>query len=108
SPPYWSLGLFALSPVSFMVSGYHGNVDSVLVFLLLVAVWMCVEKKPVFCSIAVGLACQIKVVALILTPIFLMFWWHQKHWKSFFIITSSIIIAGWSAALFTAPVEFYK
>src|SRR4051812_19244813 len=26
-PPWWALTLFALSPVSLMVSGFHGNVD---------------------------------------------------------------------------------
>ena len=31
-PPWWAIGLFALSPVAFMVSGFHGNVDSLLAF----------------------------------------------------------------------------
>src|ERR1051325_4085234 len=29
-PAWWALALFAASPVAFMVSGYHGNVDSVM------------------------------------------------------------------------------
>jgi hypothetical protein len=30
-PSWWVLGLFAASPISFMVSGFHGNVDSLMV-----------------------------------------------------------------------------
>jgi hypothetical protein len=33
NPPVWSLALFALSPVAFMVSGFHGNVDPIMVCL---------------------------------------------------------------------------
>src|SRR5438270_6377426 len=31
--PTWALGLFAISPVSLMVVGFHGNTDSVMVLL---------------------------------------------------------------------------
>src|SRR2546423_11944356 len=32
--PAWGLALFAISPVSLMVTGFHGNTDPVMVFLL--------------------------------------------------------------------------
>jgi len=108
SPPWWALTLFALSPVSYMVSGYHGNVDSVLALMLLVAVWMCVEKKPVLCGLAIGLACQIKVIPLLFTPLFFMFWWEQKKWRPYFITASLLILAGWSPAMVNVPLEFYR
>ena len=44
-PPSWALTLYALSPVSLMVSGYHGNVDSVMTFLLLLAARECCENR---------------------------------------------------------------
>src|SRR5205823_6107900 len=34
SVPFWALILFALSPVSLMVSGFHGNTDTVMVMFL--------------------------------------------------------------------------
>src|SRR5205823_5758048 len=43
--PTWALALFALSPVSVMVSGFHGNTDPVMVFLLVCAVWMCLRDQ---------------------------------------------------------------
>ena len=39
--PTWTLVLFALSPLSIMVSGYHGNTDPVMVMLLLFSVYFC-------------------------------------------------------------------
>ena len=37
--PYWLLALFALSPVSIMVSGFHGNTDPVMVMFLVAAAY---------------------------------------------------------------------
>ena len=37
----WALALFALSPVSLMITGFHGNTDSVMVMFLVLASWMC-------------------------------------------------------------------
>src|SRR5260370_1742320 len=45
--PTWALALFALSPVSLMVSGFHGNTDPVMVLLLVCIVWMCLQNRPV-------------------------------------------------------------
>ena len=98
-PPWWALGLFALSPVAFMVSGYHGNVDSVLALMLLVTAWMCVEKKPVLCGIALGLACQIKVIPLLLAPVFFAHWIPRKKWLHFAIAAGVVILIGWAPAL---------
>ena len=50
-PPWWAITLYALSPVAFMVSGFHGNVDSLLAFLLLTAVWLAAEEKPALPSL---------------------------------------------------------
>jgi hypothetical protein len=41
----WALILFALSPLAFMVSGFHGNVDPIMVCLLLMATYSCVEDS---------------------------------------------------------------
>ena len=107
-PPLWALILFALSPVSLMVSGYHGNVDPVLALLLLVAAWMCVEQKPLLCGIALGLACQIKVVPLHVAPVFAAYWWPRKKFVSFALAACVVTLAGWAPALILAPEAFFK
>ena len=106
SPPWWAIGLFALSPVAFMVSGFHGNVDSVLAFLLLAAAWMAVEQRPSVCGIAFGLACNVKVAALLLGPVFFLWWWQRRGWRPFLICAALVTFAGWQPALFGAPRAF--
>ena len=106
SPPWWAIGLFALSPVAFMVSGFHGNVDSVLAFLLLVAAWMAAEEKPALCGVALGLACNVKVAPLLLGPVFFLWWWQRKRSAPFVLAASLVTLAGWSPALLGAPRAF--
>jgi hypothetical protein len=107
-PPVWALVLFALSPVSLMVSGYHGNVDPVLALMLLVAAWMCIEEKPLLCGIALGLACQVKVVPLLLVPVFAAYWWPRKKFVRFASAACLVTLAGWAPALVLAPEAFFR
>src|SRR5204863_1263716 len=41
--PTWALTLFALSPVSIMVCGFHGNTDGVMVMLLVLSSVFCIR-----------------------------------------------------------------
>jgi len=105
-PPWWAIGLFALSPVAFMVSGFHGNVDSVLACLLLVAAWLAVEEKPALCGVALGLACNVKVAPLLLGPVFFVWWWQRRAWRPFLLSASLVTLVGWAPALLGAPRAF--
>jgi Glycosyltransferase family 87 len=109
-PPVWALALFALSPVSFMVSGYHGNVDSVMVLFLAAAAYCCVEKHPAMSGLFLGLSCNIKVIPLLLTPVFFFFWLHRGK-KAAWQFTAACVftcVAGWSVALIGSPAIFLK
>jgi hypothetical protein len=105
-PPCWAITLYALSPVAFMVSGFHGNVDSLLAFLLLTSVWLAAEEKPALCGLALGLACNVKVAPLLLGPVFLAWWWQRRAWRPFLLGASLVTLIGWSPALLGAPREF--
>ena len=87
--PTWALALFALSPVSLMVSGFHGNTDPVMVLLLVCAVWMCLRNQPMLAGLFFALSCQIKIVPLLLLPAFILFWWSQNRSRGF-LITGAI------------------
>src|SRR5207253_1809631 len=82
--PTWALALFALSPVSLMVSGFHGNTDPVMVLFLVCAVWMCLRNQPVMAGLFLALSCQIKIVPLFLLPAFFFFWLSQNRSRGFF------------------------
>src|SRR5882762_10162878 len=100
-PPMWALVLFALSPVAFMVSGFHGNVDPIMVCVLLVAAYFCVEEHAVLSAIFLGLACGIKIIPLFLTPVFFFFWMHRgrKQVLQFGASFAFSCLAVWSTAL---------
>jgi hypothetical protein len=72
--PAWALVLFACSPVSSMVSGFHGNTDSVMVMFLFLAAVCCSRSRLLLCGLFLGLSCQIKVISLLFLPIFLFVW----------------------------------
>lgn len=77
--PSWALVVFALSPVSLMVAGYHGNTDSIMVMFLVIAALMCLRKAPILCGVALALSCQIKIIPALLFPIFACFWFARRQ-----------------------------
>ncbi len=109
-PPVWSLVLFALSPVTFMVSGFHGNVDPVMVCLLLVATYFCVEESVLLSAMFLALACATKIIPLFLVPAFFFFWLNRgaKPAFKFAAIFSCSCAAVWSEALIGSPSYFFR
>ncbi len=107
-PPAWTLVLFALSPVNFMISGFHGNVDSVLAWLLLLATLAAGRGRAAWCGLLFGLACQVKVIPLLLAPALFFFWLARGRGRAFFLTATVTILAGWSAPLIAIPDVFLR
>jgi Glycosyltransferase family 87 len=106
--PTWALALFALSPVSLMVSGFHGNTDPVMVLLLVCAVWMCLRDQPILAGLFFALSCQIKIVPLLSLPALAFFWWSQRKIAGFVIAGALTTVLLWSQPLIQFPVLFAK
>jgi Gpi18-like mannosyltransferase len=106
--PTWALALFALSPVSLMVSGFHGNTDPVMVLFLVGAVWMCLRKQPALAGLFFALSCQIKIVPLLLLPAFVFFWVPQNRIRAFLITSGVTTALLWIQPLLNFPVLFAK
>jgi hypothetical protein len=104
----WVLALFALSPVSLMVSGFHGNTDPVMVMFLVLASWMCLKKRPWLCALFFALSCQIKIISLLFLPIFFFFWQARCASLRFFLLFALTSIALWAEPLLKFPVLFLK
>ena len=105
---YWMLGLFAVSPVSLMVSGFHGNTDSVMVMFFFIAALMCMKSKPWLCGLALALSCQVKVIPLLFFPVFFLFWLHRRALLSFMIPFVLMSVVLWWEPLFNFPLLFAK
>jgi Gpi18-like mannosyltransferase len=84
--PLWALLLFALNPVSVMVSGFHGNTDPVMVMFLLLSCLMTLREQPDLAGIVLALSCQIKVAPILLLPAFLLFWEKPSQALRFFLV----------------------
>jgi Gpi18-like mannosyltransferase len=106
--PTWALALFALSPVSLMVSGFHGNTDPVIVLLLVCAVRMCLRNRPALAGLFFALSCQIKIVPLLFLPALVLFWWSQNRSRGFLISGAVTTCLLWSEPLLNFPVLFAK
>src|SRR5437899_6830974 len=106
--PTWALALFALSPVSLMVSGFHGNTDPVMILFLVCAVWMCFRNRPVLAGLFFALSCQIKIVPLLFLPAFVFFWLSQHRSRSFLISGAITTCLLWSEPLLHFPILFAK
>jgi GPI transamidase subunit PIG-U len=106
--PIWALALFALSPVSLMVSGFHGNTDPVMVMFLVVAAYMALRGRPVLSGIFFALSCQIKIVPLLFLPILFFFWLNQRAGLRFVIPWLVLTVAMWGQPLVMFPALFAK
>jgi hypothetical protein len=59
----------AVSPVLFIISGFHGNTDPVFVFFTLLAVWLLVDRdRPALSGLAMAAAVGVKLVPVIVVP----------------------------------------
>ena len=106
--PTWALALFAISPVSLMVSGFHGNTDPAMILFLVCAIWMCLRDQPIFAGLFFALSCQIKIVPLLLLPALAFFWWSQRKILGFVIAGALTTVLLWLQPLVQYPVLFAK
>jgi len=106
--PTWALALFAISPVSVMVSGFHGNTDPVVVMFLVLAAYMCLCERPVLCGIFFALSCQVKVIPLLLLPIIFFFWLARGAAMRFTIPFVLLCVTMWAEPLVKFPTLFLK
>src|SRR5882762_4365036 len=106
--PTWALALFALSPVSLMVSGFHGNTDPVMVMFLVLASFFCLREKSVWCGLFLALSCQIKIIPLLLLPIFFFFWLARRRAVSFSLPFVLVSLVLWAEPLLKFPALFVK
>lgn len=106
--PRWGLVLFALSPVSLMVSGFHGNTDSIVVMFLVLAATMCLHDRPILCGVFLALSCQIKVISMLVVPIIFFYWLAHKSAMRFAIPFVLVCATTWAKPLIKFPSLFFK
>jgi hypothetical protein len=63
-----ALFIVAASPISLLISGFHGNTDPIMVALTLLAVYLIQKGAPGRAGAALGFAAGIKIVPLLFAP----------------------------------------
>jgi uncharacterized membrane protein len=106
--PTWALVLFAASPVSVMVSGYHGNTDPVMVLFLVLAAYFCVREQASWSGIFFALSVQVKVIPLLFLPFFCFFWLNRRAFLRFSLSATLVSVVLWAQPLFQFPRLFIK
>lgn len=100
----FGLYLVAAAPISVMVSGFHGNNDSVMIFFLLVSILLLERSRPAWLAgIAMGMAVNMKVVPLAFWPAFLLWLpgWRKRF--EYFGAAIAVIVVASSPTIFEAP-----
>ena len=106
--PTWALLVFALSPASLMITGFHGNTDPIMVMFLTIATLAVVRDRPILCGLFFALSCQIKIIPLLFLPIFFFFWTERRLAFKFVVPTALIFLVLWAQPLFNFPIAFAK
>lgn len=69
----WAAALVAVSPVLFIISGFHGNTDPIFVLFTLLALHLLADRdKPLAAGLSVGIAIGIKIVPVVAVPALLV------------------------------------
>jgi hypothetical protein len=96
--------LVALSPVSIMVSGFHGNTDPVMIFFLLLSIYLLeIRGRTLLAGVAFGMAINIKVMPVVLGPAILLYLPSMKQRVEFTLGAAAAFTAGWMPYLAQAP-----
>jgi len=100
------LVLAALSPVHFIISGFHGNFDSVLAAGIFLAFTAALHGRPVLSGCWLGLACQVKVVPLLFVPALALFWFQRGRLAAFSAALGAGLLALIGPGLFLGGPKF--
>lgn len=100
----WPLILVALSPVSIMLSGYHGNTDSLMIFFVLLAACLCERDGNAWAAgLAFGAAMSIKVAPLIFAPALVLYLPHARRRLQFGVAVAGFWFIGSTPYLLQDP-----
>ena len=107
-PAWWAIWLFAISPIHFAISGFHGNTDPILAMFIFLAAIACMGDRPIASGILYGLACNLKIAPVILFPTFFFLSRGRHGARNFSIAALVVMFAGWSPGILGAPSDFFR
>jgi hypothetical protein len=98
-----ALLLVAASPISLLISGFHGNTDPVMMAILLLAIYFANKRSALRAGCALGLAAGIKIVPLFFVPALALFLPPRKR-ALFVAAVVAVFAAGGLPLLMEHPI----
>lgn len=106
---FWALVLLAAAPPLILVSGFHGNTDSAVIFFLLLSIYLVQVKSSSWAAgAAYGLAHCIKIFPLIAAPVILFNLEGKARRLKFCAATGVVVLAAWSPYFFQDPKAVFE
>jgi hypothetical protein len=99
--------VFLFSPLTILISAYHGNTDSLIVCLALAAVLAADDDRPVLAGALIAVACGLKLAAILSVPVVFLTTSRTHRWSaaSAFAVVSAVV---WMPGLVLAPTTFLQ
>jgi hypothetical protein len=88
SQPLRLAGLYAFNPVPLLGFAAEGHFDAMLIFFVLLALWLHERRYTAWSWIALGLAVQTKLVAVLLAPLFV----RRGGWRTAWIGAAVVVL----------------
>jgi hypothetical protein len=104
----WSLFLMAVAPASVLISGFHGQNDSVMIFFLLLAAYLVEKGRTLAGGAAFGLSLCVKVAPIIAIPVLVFYQFGRKKWVAFFAATVGVLLIAWSPFIISDPLAVLR
>jgi len=100
--------LYLLAPATLIISGYHGNTDTLMIFFLLLAIYATQTGRAAWiCGLVFGMALNIKLVPIAVAPAFIFFLPDWKRRVEFIVMASLVFFIGSLPYIIQDPVVIY-
>lgn len=91
-----ALVMLAGAPVLFLVSGFHGNTDSLMIFFVLLSVYCAQQGRSTEAGLAFGAAMCFKIVPIVALPAMLLYQDSHRRRALFCAGAAAVALAGWA------------
>ena len=97
----WALLTYSAAPPFFLVSGFHGNTDTIMIFVLLLSVY--VNERDMHAWLAgmmFGVSMCFKITPVIAAPVMYFYMRNLRKRVAFFMAAGGVLLIVWSPYIF--------
>ena len=100
--------MLAVAPPLILVSGFHGNTDTIMVMFLVLTVYLMEKGRTGPAGTAFAMAMSFKVVPVLMIPVFLLNLGSHRRRLVFFAVAGAALLLLWSPYVFQDPFGVVK